>query len=228
MTATPLRVRSIGTARAEVGLSAAVHAAGLATRQRRQRRSAPPTRSSGPRVASRFSAKRDTQEPAHYQTERVLPRRPPQMAQKSMEALGRGSPGAPPRQAPLRAPLGWPGRRVRRVPGVHGDPVRRHPPTAVAHGPVQVPKADGDEGTLLESTAGGPGGRGVAGVYQPGIDTSCSSGWAWPTCSGTSRPTRSQVRYVNEGTAHVRCRGCPGGRGQAREHARLSARWWSR
>ena len=69
-------------------------------------------------------------------------------------------------------------------------------------GAVQVSDSPlGMKGTLLESTAGGPGAGGAAVLPARDQSASCSSRSAWPTCSGSARPTASQVRYVNEGTA---------------------------
>ncbi len=57
------------------------------------------------------------------------------------------------------------------------------------------------KGTLLESTAGGPGGGLVPPFYQPGINSRLFEPLGVSDVFGTSQTTASQVRYVNEGTA---------------------------
>jgi HK97 family phage major capsid protein len=69
-------------------------------------------------------------------------------------------------------------------------------------GPVQV--SDGPlltKGTVLESTAGGPGGGLVPPYYEPGVVSKLFEPLGVAALFGQSQTTASQVRYVNEGTA---------------------------
>ena len=65
------------------------------------------------------------------------------------------------------------------------------------------------KGTLLESTAGGPGGGAVPAYYQPGIVSKLFEPLGVADLFGSSQTTGSQVRYVNEGTATSGAAGVP-------------------
>ncbi len=58
------------------------------------------------------------------------------------------------------------------------------------------------KGTLLETTAGGPGGGLVPPFYQPGIVSKLFEYASVADLFGSSQITSSQVRYVNEGHRH--------------------------
>ena len=88
-------------------------------------------------------------------------------------------------------------------------------------GPVQVSDSPmGMKGTLLESTAGGPGGGAVPAFYEPGIVSKLFEPLGVADLFGqlTDHGLAGEVR--ERGHGDVRCRGRPGGRAQAGEHAR--------
>jgi hypothetical protein len=71
-------------------------------------------------------------------------------------------------------------------------------------GPVEVSKAQFTvltKGTMLETTAGGPGGGMVPPMYQPGVVDKLFEPLGVSDVFGQSTTTATQVRYVNEGTA---------------------------
>jgi hypothetical protein len=57
------------------------------------------------------------------------------------------------------------------------------------------------KGTMLETTAGGPGGGAVPPLYEPGVVSKLFEPLGVADVFGSSQTTASQVRYVNEGTA---------------------------
>jgi hypothetical protein len=71
-------------------------------------------------------------------------------------------------------------------------------------GPVEVSKAQFTlltKGTILETTAGGPGGGMVPPMYQPGVVDKLFEPLGVRDVFGQSTTTASQTRYVVEGTA---------------------------
>jgi hypothetical protein len=70
-------------------------------------------------------------------------------------------------------------------------------------GPVEVmaPVQLQAKGTLLESTAGGPGGGWIPSFYQPGVVSKLLEPLGVADVFGQSQTTGSQVRYIVEGTA---------------------------
>ncbi len=66
-------------------------------------------------------------------------------------------------------------------------------------GPVEVPYYQ--KGTLLESTAGGPGGGLVPPQYVPGVVQTLFQPLTVADLLATTSTSASQIRYVNEGTA---------------------------
>jgi len=62
-------------------------------------------------------------------------------------------------------------------------------------GPIEVssvPFALLTKGTLLETTAGGPGGGMVPPFYEPGVVSRLFEPLAWPTCSASRRRPRAR------------------------------------
>jgi len=69
-------------------------------------------------------------------------------------------------------------------------------------GPVEVSSTQFlTKGTLLETTAGGPGGGLVPPLYEPGVVSRLLEPLGVADVFGSSQVTASQVRYVVEGTA---------------------------
>jgi HK97 family phage major capsid protein len=70
-------------------------------------------------------------------------------------------------------------------------------------GPVEVSKSQFTllKGTILETTAGGPGGGMVPPLYEPGVVSKLFEPLGVRDVFGQSTTTASQVRYVVEGTA---------------------------
>jgi HK97 family phage major capsid protein len=68
-------------------------------------------------------------------------------------------------------------------------------------GPVPVGNPMQYKGTLLESTAGGPGGGAVPAWYEAGVNSKLFEPLGVADLFGQSQTPGSQVRYVNEGTA---------------------------
>jgi HK97 family phage major capsid protein len=81
------------------------------------------------------------------------------------------------------------------------DPSAR--PQSWSTGPVEVSSSQHVliKGTMLETTAGGPGGGAVPPQYEPGIVSRLFEPLGVRDVFGQSTTTASQVRYVNEGTA---------------------------
>ena len=127
-----------------------------------------------------------------------------------MDALGRELAGVPPRQASSWGAAGGPGDVFVASQGYKSIQSADTRPQRWSTGPVQVSDSPmGMKGTLLESTAGGPGGGAVPAFYEPGIVSKLFEPLGVADLFGSSQTTGSQVRYVNEGTATSGAAGVP-------------------
>jgi HK97 family phage major capsid protein len=83
-------------------------------------------------------------------------------------------------------------------------------PQQWSSGPVEVSSVPLQmKGTLLQTTAGGPGGGLIPPYYEPGIASKLFEPLGVADLFGQSQTTAGQVRYINEGTATSGAAGVP-------------------
>lgn len=131
------------------------------------------------------------------------------LAQKNIETMSSqlGSPGNVRGDGSFLDPSSWgggPGDVFVQSAGYKQISSPDSRPQQWSSGPVEVMSSGPGyelKGTLLETTAGGPGGGLIPPFYQPGINSKLLEPLGVAAVFGQSQTTGSQVRYVNEGTA---------------------------